>query len=63
MEYQRTEEDDNITQCRCVMVGPVNEEEIECEETETKKKWHQELNLAFLIPSLKTLGEFVLIKL
>ena len=63
MEYQRTEEDDNITQCRCVMVGPVNEEEIEIEETETKKKWHQDLSLAFLIPSLKTLGKLVFLKI
>ena len=58
MEYNRTEEDDRITQSKCVEVVPVNKEEIEIEETELeKKKWHQELKLTRLIPSLKTLGE------
>ena len=58
MEYKRTEgeliPEDNIGHSRYVEVVPVNEIEVE----ETKKmKWHKELNLTWLIPSLKTLGE------
>ena len=55
MEYQRTEEDDDVPKSGCVNVIPVKIEEIENEETE-KEKWH--LNLKWLIPSLKTLGKF-----
>ena len=55
-EYKRTEEKDKITQSRFVEVGPLNEKEIEIEEME-KRRWHQDLNLTRLIPSLKTLGE------
>ena len=55
MEYQRTEEEDDVPKSGCVNVIPVKIEEIENEETE-KEKWH--LNLKWLIPSLKTLGKF-----
>ena len=55
MEYQRTEEEDDVPKSGCVNVIPVKIEEIENEETE-KEKWH--LNLKLLIPSLKTLGRF-----
>ena len=58
MEYKRTEEEDNITQSRYVEVVPVNKDEIEVKETK-KMKWHQDLNLTRLIPSLKTLGEIL----
>ena len=57
MEYKRTEEEDNITQSRYVEVEPINNEEGIGREETTVKKWHQELKLTWLIPSLKTLGE------
>ena len=55
MEYQRTDENDDVPKSECVNVIPVKVEEIGNEEKE-KKKWHQ--NLKCLIPSLKTLGKF-----
>ena len=57
MEYQRTEGGEDVTKSRCVKVVPFDKEENETEETE-KKKWRQKLDLAWLLPSLKTLGEF-----
>ena len=66
MEYQRTEEEDNIPNSGCIRVAPVNEEEIDAHEGE-KKKWYQKIDLKWLLPSLKTLGEiegmFVSLKL
>ena len=56
MEYQRTEEEVNIPNAGCIMVAPVNEEEIDANEGE-KQKWHQKIDLKCLLPSLKTLGE------
>ena len=55
IEYQRTEEGDEHTNTHCVEVAPINNEEVETEET-GKKKWHQKMTL--LIPNLKTLGKF-----
>ena len=52
----KDEEVDSNTYSKYVEVVPANKEEIETKETE-KKKWHQELNLTRLIPSLKTWGE------
>ena len=49
MEYQRTEEDDDVTKPGSVKVVP-------------EKKRHKKFNLAWLLPniaSLKTLGEFL----
>ena len=54
MEYQRTEEGDDVPKLRCLKVVPAKIEEIE--ETE-KMRWHQKVNLTLLVPSLKTLGE------
>ena len=56
MEYQRTEEEDGIPISGCIRVAPVNEEEIDAHEGE-KKKWYQKIDLKWLLPSLKTLGE------
>ena len=56
MEYQRTEEEDNIPNSGCIRVAPVNEEEIDTHEEE-KQKWYQQVDLKWLLPSLKTLGE------
>ena len=56
MEYQRTEDNEDVTMSKCMKVVPVNKEEIENEETDIKR-WYQRLNpRVMLIPSLKTLG-------
>ena len=57
MEYQRTEEDDNVPKSRCMDVIPANEEEIETME-KTMKNWFQNVELKRFTPSLKTFGEF-----
>ena len=56
MEYQRTEEEGNVPNSGCIRVDPVNEEEIDTHEGE-KQKWHQKIDLKWLLPSMKTLGE------
>ena len=57
MEYQRTEENDNVPKSRCMDVIPANEEEIETME-KTMKNWFQNVELKRFTPSLKTFGEF-----
>ena len=54
MEYQRTEEDKDVPKPRCLKVVPADIEEMEERE---KKRSRQKINLALLVPSLKTLGE------
>ena len=59
IEYQRTEEEEDVDDdhANCIKVAPINNEEVEAEET-GKKKRHQKINMTFLIPNLKTLGKF-----
>ena len=57
MEYQRTEEDDNVPKSRCMDVIPANEEGIKTME-KTIKNWFQNVELKRFTPSLKTFGEF-----
>ena len=58
IEYQRTEEEEGHNGlANCIKVAPINNEEVETEET-GKKKRHQKINMTFLIPNLKTLGKF-----
>ena len=56
MEYRRTEEDIDVPKPWCLKVDPADFEKMEEEQTE-KTRWHQKINLALLVPSLKTLGE------
>ena len=56
MEYRRTEEDVDVPKPWCLKVDPADIEKGEAEQTE-KTRWHQKINLAVLVPSLKTLGE------
>ena len=53
MEYQRKEEDKDLTKTRSVVqVLPVDEQD-----SEKKKKWLQNCKITFFFPELKTLGK------
>ena len=54
MEYQRTEEEDALSNSKCIQVASVVEEEVEG----NTKKWYKNIKLNTWIPSLKTMGRF-----